>query len=75
MKTEPTNIITPYLELTTAEEADQFNEYFLGDDAVYTADEIKDKMIKFYNPDIDMDYMNDLISTFSIADVVERHSK
>jgi len=72
---EPTNIITPYLELTTAEEADQFNEYFLGDDAVYTADEIKDKMIKFYNPDIDMDYMNDLISTFSIADVVERHSK
>ena len=27
------------------------------------------------NPDIDMDYMNDLISTFSIADVVERHSK
>lgn len=71
----PTNIITPYLELTTAEEADQFNEYFLGDDAVYTADEIKDKMIRFYNPDIDMDYMNDLISTFSIADVVERHSK
>ena len=71
----PTNIITPYLELTTAEEADQFNEYFLGDDAVYTADEIKDKMIKFYNPDIDMDYMNDLISTFSIADVVECHSK
>lgn len=71
----PTNIITPYLELTTAEEADQFNEYFLGDDAVYTADEIKDKMIKFYDPDIDMDYMNDLISTFSIADVVERHSK
>lgn len=71
----PTNIITPYLELTTAEEAEQFNEYFLGDDAVYTADEIKDKMIKFYNPDIDMDYMNDLISTFSIADVVERHSK
>ena len=71
----PTNIITPYLELTTAEEADQFNEYFLGDVAVYTADEIKDKMIKFYNPDIDMDYMNDLISTFSIADVVERHSK
>ena len=71
----PTNIITPYLELTTADEADQFNEYFLGDEPVYTADEIKEKMIKFYNADIDMDYMNDLISTFSIADVVERHSK
>ena len=69
----PTIIETPYLELTGATEAEQFNEYFLGDEAVYTADEIKDTMIKFYNPDIDMDYMNELISTFSIADVVSRH--
>ena len=69
----PTIIETPYLELKDATEAEQFNEYFLGDEAVYTADEIKDTMIKFYNPDIDMDYMNELISTFSIADVVSRH--
>lgn len=69
----PTIIETPYLELTDATEAEQFNKYFLGDEAVYTADEIKDTMIKFYNPDIDMDYMNELISTFSIADVVSRH--
>ena len=69
----PTIIETPYLELTDATEAEQFNEYFLGDEAVYTADEIKDTMIKFYNPDIDMDYMNELISTFSIVDVVSRH--
>ena len=69
----PTIIETPYLELTDATEAEQFNEYFLGDEAVYTADEIKDTMIKFYNSDIDMDYMNELISTFSIADVVSRH--
>lgn len=71
----PANIITPYLELTSADEAADFNEYFLGDDAVYTAEEIKDTMIKFYNPDIDAEYMDELISTFSIADVVERHSK
>lgn len=61
--------------LTSAEEAGEFNEYFLGDEAVYTAEEIKDTMIKFYNPDIDAAYMDELISTFSIADVVERHSK
>ncbi|MDD2958444.1 MAG: substrate-binding domain-containing protein [Lachnospiraceae bacterium] len=71
----PTNIITPYLELTSAEEAADFNDYFLGDEAVYTADEIKDSMIKYYNADIDMDYMDKLIATFSIADVVSRHSK
>ena len=70
----PTIIITPYLELTSAEEAAQFTEYFLGDTPIYTADEIRDLMIKFYNPDIDEDYIYDLLDTFSIADVVERHS-
>ena len=69
----PANLITPYLELKDAGEAEQFNQYFLGDTPVYTSDEIKDKMIKWYNLDIDEDYMNNLISTFSISDVVSRH--
>lgn len=67
-------IITPYLELTSAEEARQFNEYFLGEDAVYTAEEIKESMIRFYNDEVDADYMAKFLETFSIADVVERHS-
>lgn len=66
-------IITPYLKLTSAEEAEQFNEYFLGDEPVYTADEIKNSMIRFYNDGVDADYLADFLKTFSIADVVSRH--
>ncbi|MDO4478561.1 MAG: substrate-binding domain-containing protein [Lachnospiraceae bacterium] len=71
----PSIIITPYLELTDAGEAAQFNEYFLGDEAVYTAEEIKDSMIRYYDSSIDKAAMDKLLSTFSIADVVARHSK
>lgn len=69
----PTILITPYLELTSAQEATDFTNYFLGDTPVYTADEIKASMIKFYKPEIDHAYMDKLIATFSIADVVSRH--
>jgi ABC-type sugar transport system substrate-binding protein len=70
----PTIIITPYLELTSADEANNYTEYFLGDDAVYTSEEIKELMIKYYNDDYDHDYFVELLKTFSISDVVSRHS-
>ena len=56
----PTILITPYLELTSAQEATDFTNYFLGDTPVYTADEIKASMIKFYKPEIDHAYMDKL---------------
>ncbi len=71
----PAVIITPYLELTSAEEAAEYTEYFLGDTPIYTQDEIRDLMIKFYNKDVSEDYIYDLLEGFSVADVVERHSK
>lgn len=70
----PCIIITPYLELTTAEESTQFNEFFLGDTTVYTKEEIKESMIKFYNQDVTKESIEELLKSFSIADVVERHS-
>lgn len=70
----PCIIITPYLELTTAEESTQFNEFFLGDTTVYTKDEIKESMIKYYNQDVTKESIEKLLEDFSIADVVKRHS-
>ena len=70
----PCIIITPYLELTTAEESTQFNEFFLGDTTVYTKDEIKESMIKYYNQDVTKESLEKLLEGFSIADVVKRHS-
>ncbi|MEG0834754.1 MAG: substrate-binding domain-containing protein [Christensenellaceae bacterium] len=70
----PTIVVTPYLELTSAADAEAYNNFFLGDETIYTKDEIKDLLIKFYNKDADYDYFVDLLSKFSIADVVARHS-
>lgn len=69
----PTIIITPYLELTTAEEAADFTKYFL-DSNIYNSDEIASLMIKFFNPDVSYDYMVELLSNFSVAEVKERHA-
>ena len=69
----PCIIITPYLELTTAEESTQFNEFFLGDTTVYTKEEIKESMIRFYDPNVTKESVEKLLEGFSIADVVERH--
>lgn len=71
----PSIIITPYLELTSAKEAAEFTEYFLGDTPIYTKEEINEKMIRKTNPDVNIDYINNLLKTFSVADVVKRHSK
>ena len=70
----PTIIITPYLELTSSEEAAEYTEYFLGDTPIYTKEEINEKMIKKTNPEVSVDYINELLKTFSVADVVARHS-
>lgn len=69
-----TIIITPYLELTSAEEAAQYTEFFLGSTPIYTKEEISQKMIKKNNPDVTVEYIYELLDTFSVADVVARHS-
>lgn len=70
---KPFNLITNYLELTSKEEADNFLTYFLGDNAVYTPEEIKEKMIKFYNPELNEDSFKAIVNEFSVADVAARH--
>lgn len=69
----PFILITNYLELTSSEEADNFLEYFLGDIPVFTSEEIKNTMIKFYDESIDETTFAQIVEDFTIADVVERH--
>lgn len=71
----PFILITNYLELTSKEEADNFLTYFLGDTPVFTSEEIKNTMIKYYNSDINEDSFKTIVDNFSVADVVARHSK
>lgn len=70
----PFLLITNYLELTSKQEADDFLEYFLGDDPVFTAQEIKDRMIKFYDSSLTEDSFKKIVDDFTVADVVARHS-
>lgn len=71
----PFQLITNYLELTSKEDADNFLTYFLDPEtAVFTPDEIKDSMIKFYDESINEDTFKQIVADFSVADVVERHS-
>lgn len=69
----PFQLVTNYLELTSKEDADDFLTYFLGEDAVFTADEIKDSMIKFYDESINEDTFKQIVADFSVADVAARH--
>lgn len=69
----PFILITNYLELTSSEEAADYLKYFLGDNAVFTPEEIKDTMIKFYDDSINEDTFKEIVEKFSVADVVSRH--
>lgn len=70
----PFILVTNYLELTSKEDADNFLSYFLGDDAVFTAEEIKNSMIKHYDDSLDVAAFEQIVADFSVADVVARHS-
>ncbi|MFV0527101.1 MAG: sugar ABC transporter substrate-binding protein [Lachnospiraceae bacterium] len=69
----PFILVTNYLELTSASEANNFLDYFLGDTAVFTPEEIKDTMIKYYNQDINQETFETIVDDFSVQDVVDRH--
>lgn len=62
-----------YLELTSSEEAQEYLTYFLGKNAVFTPEEIKDSMIKFYDDSINEDTYQEIVDNFSVADVAQRH--
>ena len=70
----PTIIITPYLPVTTTEEANDFTKYFIDTD-IYTPEEIASTFIKANKPEINMDYINELLANFSIAEVKGRHAE
>lgn len=70
----PFILITNYLELTSSEEAQEYLDYFLGDTAVFTTEEIQNMMLKSNDDTINEDTFKEIVENFSVADVVERHS-
>lgn len=73
VKDGPFNLVTNYLELTSKSEADDFLTYFLGNTPVYTSDEIKKNLIKYYDSGINEDTFKKTVNSFTVADVAARH--
>ena len=69
----PTIIHTPYLPVTSAQEAEDFTKYFI-DTGIYNADEIASTFLKANNPDINMEYIENVLANFSIEEVKVRHA-
>jgi ABC-type sugar transport system substrate-binding protein len=69
----PVILVVNYLKLTSSQEAEDYLTYFLGDIPIFTSEEIKESMIKFYNPDIDESTFKVIIDNFTVADVAARH--
>lgn len=69
----PTIINTPYLPVTSSQEAADFTTYFL-DSNIYTNEEIASTFIKANNPEVSLDYINAILDNFSIEEVKTRHS-
>ena len=69
----PTIINTPYLPVTSSQEAADFTTYFL-DSNIYTNEEIASTFIKANNPEVSLDYINAILADFSIEEVKTRHS-
>lgn len=73
VKDKPFTLVTNYLKLTSKSEADDFLKYFLGSTPVYTSDELKKSLIKYYNSSIDENTFKKMVDSFTVADVVSRH--
>lgn len=63
-----------YVHITNIEEYNDFVKYYLGDEPVYNADDIKQLLVA-HNPEATIDDIKQLADTNSIESVKERHGE
>lgn len=68
---ERKELIIPYLLVKSTEDIDNYNKYVIGDKP-YTVEEMKE-YLKYCNPDLTFDKFQEMVSKYSIEDVVKRH--
>lgn len=70
---EKITLTVNFMYLEDAEDATNYYKYVEGDVLPYTPEEIKDTMIKFYNPDITLEDVQEIALDYSLENVMERH--
>lgn len=69
---KPVTLNLPFTYLKSAADADNYYKYFTGSTPLYTADEVK-QMVKYYNKDMSLDKLNQIMKNYGLADAIERH--
>ncbi len=65
----------PYIKVTSADELNEYYEYCEPEDgSIYDKEEIK-KLIGSFNQELNLDYFKNVMSSYSLDDVKERHAK
>ncbi len=71
----PAIVVTPYIPLTTAQEARDVTQYIYGDTPMYNQESIRAEFLGFYNPAVNKAYLEDMVAKYSVEDIVARNSK
>ena len=62
-----------FVNLTSPEDAVNYYQYVEGESFPYNEEEIRD-MVKYFNPDMTIDKLKEIAGSYSVDDVVARHS-
>ena len=68
---KPVKLLTNYLIVKSAEDAENFAKFINSETLVYSQEEIK-MMTKIYNPDFTLDDLKQIISSYSLDDIAAR---
>lgn len=71
---EPTSCTVNFMYLQNAEDAANYFNYVEGEEPVYSTEEVRDLMIKYFNPEVTEESFMALTQLYSIEDVVARKS-
>lgn len=71
----PVSICVPFLYVDNAEDAQAYQDYMLSGTPFYTEEECREMLLGTYDEELDIEKMQALADSFSVADIEARHSK
>ena len=63
-----------FVNLESAEDAENYYTYVEGDGFPYNEEEIRN-MVKYFNPDMTIDELRSIADAYSVDDVMTRHAE
>lgn len=70
---KPASIHVPFLYLDAAEQAQQFQDLVLGGEPIYYEEECRELFLQWYNPDVNLETVQEVAYQWSMSDLAARH--